>query len=249
MQGVARGLAVLRAFKPGETSLSNADLAERTGLAKPTISRLSQTLVALGYLSLVARTGYYQLGAGIVALCHSLLAGMPHRMAARPVLQEIADFARVPASLGMRDQLFMLTIETARHPQLRPARFDLGSRLPIENTAMGRAYLFALPEKERVALLRRVQPQWPRSEWRGVRARIDAAFESLDKRGFCLSLGDRLPDVYAAGAPIVTHDGAVLAINCGGMPSEASAERLENEIGPRLARAAKQLSVENPIDA
>jgi DNA-binding IclR family transcriptional regulator len=249
VQGVARGLAVLRAFKPGETSLSNAELAERTGLSKPTVSRLSQTLVALGYLSIVARSGHYQLGAGIVALCHSLLAGMPHRMAARPVLREIAEFARVPASLAMRDQLLMLTIETAHHPQMRPARFDLGSRLPIESTAMGRAYLFALAENEREALLRRVQLQWSRSEWRGVRAGIDVAFKSIAKRGFCLSLGDRRPDVYAAGAPVVTHDGTVLAINCGGMPSEVTAEQLENEIGPRLAHAAQQISVEIPNGA
>ena len=177
VQAVARGLSVLRAFKPGENSLSNSELAERTGLSKPTISRLSQTLVALGYLSIVPRTGHYQLGAGIVALCHSLLAGMPHRIAARPVLQEIADFSRLPASVGMRDQLVMLTIETAHHPQMRPARFDLGSRLPIETSAMGRAYLFALAEDEREAMLRRIRLQWPRSEWRGVRARIDTAFE------------------------------------------------------------------------
>jgi DNA-binding IclR family transcriptional regulator len=246
VQAVARGLSVLRAFRPGENSLSNSELAERTGLSKPTISRLSQTLSALGYLSIVPRTGHYQLGAGIVALCHSLLAGMPHRIAARPVLQEIADFSRLPASVGMRDQLVMLTIETAHHRQMRPARFDLGSRLPIETSAMGRAYLFALAEDEREALLQRIRMQWPRSEWRGVRARIDAAFESIAKRGFCVSLGDRQPDVYAVGAPVVTADGAVLAFNCGGMPSEVTAAQLENEIGPRLARAARQVSMEAP---
>ena len=98
VQAVARGLSVPRAFRPGENSLSNSELAERTGLSKPTVSRLSQTLVALGYLSIVPRTGHYQLGAGIVALCHSLLAGLPHRIAARPALQEIADFTRLPGN-------------------------------------------------------------------------------------------------------------------------------------------------------
>ena len=192
VQAVARGLAVLRAFKPGENSLSNSELAERTGLSKPTISRLSQTLAALGYLSIVPRTGHYQLGAGIVALCHSLLAGMPHRIAARPVLQEIADFSRLPASVGMRDQLVMLTIETAHHPQMRPARFDLGSRLPIETSSMGRAYLFALSEDEREAMLHRIRLQWPRGEWRGVRARIDTAFE-VDRQAWFLCVARRSP--------------------------------------------------------
>jgi DNA-binding IclR family transcriptional regulator len=242
VQSVARGLAVLRAFRPGENSLSNSELAARTGLSKATISRLSQTLAALGYLWIVPRTGHYQLGAGVVALCHSLLAGMPQRIAARPVLQEIADFSRLPASVGMRDQLEMITIETAHHPKMRPARFDLGSRLPIETSAMGRAYLFAVGDSERETLLNRIRLQWPQSEWRSVRERIDDAFESIAKRGFCVSLGDRQPDVFAVGAPVVTAEGAVLAFNCGGMPSEVTAARLENEIGPRLARAARQIS-------
>jgi len=243
-QSLARGLAVLRAFKPGETSLSNAELAQRTGLTRSTISRLTETLVALGYLSFVARTGRYELGAGVVALCHSLLAGMPHRIAARPVLQDLADYSRLPASLGMRDQLEMVMIETARHPHMRPARFDLGARLPIATTSMGRAYLYGLPEANREALLRRLRMQYSKAEWNVLRSRIDAAFESIAKRGFCISLGDRLPDVFAVGAPVVTADGAVLAVNCGGMPSEVSADRLENDIGPRLAFAASQISSE-----
>jgi DNA-binding IclR family transcriptional regulator len=249
VQGLARGLAVLRAFRPGDSSLGNSDIAGRTGLPKSTISRLTQTLAALGYLSFVARTGQYQLGAGVVALCHSLLAGMPHRIVARPVLQELAEHSRLPASLGMRDQLEMLTIETVRHPHARPARFDLGSRLPIETTSMGRAYLYGLPADEKEALLRRLRLPYSRAAWRGVQARMEAAFESIAKRGFCVSLGDRRPDVFAIGAPVFTSDGIVMAINCGGLPSEVSADYLEKELGPRLAHAASQISVEPHISA
>lgn len=249
VQSLARGLSVLRAFRPGETSLSNAELAQRTGLTRPSISRLTETLTALGYLAFVPRTGRYELGAGVVALCHSLLAGMPHRIAARPILQQLADHSRVPASLGMRDQMEMLTIETARHPHMRPARFDLGSRLPIATTSMGRAYLYGLPQEEREALLSRLRRLTGETQWAELQPRIEAAFESIAKRGFCVSLGDRLPDVFAVGAPVVTAEGTVLAVNCGGLPSEVTADRLQNDIGPRLAFAAKQLSVEPGADA
>lgn len=249
VQSLARGLSVLRAFRPGETSLSNAELAQRTGLTRPSISRLTETLTALGYLAFVPRTGRYQLGAGVVALCHSLLAGMPHRIAARPILQQIADHSRVPASLGMRDQLEMVNIETVRHPHMRPARFDLGSRLPMATTSMGRAYLYGLPQEEREALLSRLRRLTGEVEWAAMEPRIEAAFESIAKRGFCVSLGDRLPDVFAVGAPVVTAEGTVLAVNCGGLPSEVTADRLQNDIGPRLAFAAKQLSVEPGADA
>ena len=114
---------------------------------------------------------------------------------------------------------------------------------------MGRAYLFALAEDEREALLQRIRLRWPSSEWPGVRMRIYEAFESIAKCGFCVSLGDRQAEVYAVGAPVVTAEGAILAFNCGGMPSEVTAAQLENEIGPRLARAARQISREAPTRA
>ena len=44
---LARGLDVLRCFRPGEVSLTNLDLSERTGLPKPTISRLTTSQRAL----------------------------------------------------------------------------------------------------------------------------------------------------------------------------------------------------------
>ena len=45
---LARGLSLLAAFRPGEIWLSNAELARRTGLSRPTVSRLGATLVELG---------------------------------------------------------------------------------------------------------------------------------------------------------------------------------------------------------
>src|SRR5262249_32086896 len=50
VQGLSRGLTVLRAFGPGDTSLSNSELAERTLLPKSTVSRLTHTLTGFGYL-------------------------------------------------------------------------------------------------------------------------------------------------------------------------------------------------------
>src|SRR5690606_32765547 len=144
-----------------------AEIADRTGIPRPTVSRLTQTLTALGYLTYVPRLGRYTLGAAVVSLCHSLLAGMPHRIAARPVLQQLADTTRLPVSLGARDQLHMINIDTVRHAGASPARFDLGARIPLATTAMGRAYLFGLPEPERTGLLDRIK-QSTGKEWRAV---------------------------------------------------------------------------------
>ena len=81
---LARGLEVLRAFTPSEGVLGNRDIAQRTGLPKPTVSRLTYTLTKLGYLSYVARIGKYQLAPGALAIGYSTLANMRIRQVARP---------------------------------------------------------------------------------------------------------------------------------------------------------------------
>ena len=61
---LARGLEVLRAFTPTEGLLGNGEIAERTGLPKPTVSRLTYTLTKLGYLAHVERLGEIPARAG-----------------------------------------------------------------------------------------------------------------------------------------------------------------------------------------
>ena len=59
---LARGLEVLCAFRAGTPRMGNHDFAERTGLPKPTISRITHTLTKLGFLSYVPRAELYELG-------------------------------------------------------------------------------------------------------------------------------------------------------------------------------------------
>src|SRR5215469_5383641 len=70
---LARGLEVLRAFTATDGLLGNGEIVERTGLPKPTVSRLTYTLTKLGYLTYVERLGKYQLAPAALALGYSAL--------------------------------------------------------------------------------------------------------------------------------------------------------------------------------
>ena len=68
---LSRGLDVLRAFQPNDGLLGNQEIAARTKLPKPTISRLTYTLTKLGYLTPVPRFEKYQLAPAALALGYS----------------------------------------------------------------------------------------------------------------------------------------------------------------------------------
>ena len=71
---LARGLELLRAFRPGDTLLGNQEFVRRTGFPKATVSRLAGTLVSLGYLRYDEALGKYGLDAGVLALGFAYLA-------------------------------------------------------------------------------------------------------------------------------------------------------------------------------
>lgn len=238
---LARGLEVLRAFTPSEGILGNRDIAQRTGLPKPTVSRLTYTLTKLGYLTHVERIGKYQLAPGALAIGYSTLANMRIRQVARPFMRELADYAGASVALGTRDRLNMIYVEHVRGPSSVLLRLDLGSRVPIASTSIGRALLAALPEQERAWLMehiaRREADNWPK-----LAAGIEQAVEDVRARGFTLSIGDWHRDVSGVGVPVVPADrSGVFAFSCGAPAFQFTRERLESDIGPRLLNLARNV--------
>ncbi|PWV57767.1 IclR family transcriptional regulator [Plasticicumulans acidivorans] len=238
---LARGLEVLRCFRPGERLLGNQDLVARTGLPKATVSRLSYTLTKLGYLSYSESLGKYALGTGVLSLGYALLSNLDIRQAARPLMQELAEHSQASVSIGARDRLEMVYVENCRSSATVTLRLDVGSRLPIATTAMGRAFLAALPEREREYLLDHIRARNPQ-DWPRIRQGVDHALIEYQERGYCLSLGDWQKDVHAVGVPLIQPDGSgIYAFNCGGPAFQIRRHMLEDDLGPRLVNLVRNV--------
>jgi DNA-binding IclR family transcriptional regulator len=241
---LARGLEVLRAFTPTEGLLGNGELAQRTGLPKPTVTRLTYTLTRLGYLVYVERLGKYQLAPAALALGYSALANMRIRQIARGYMQTLADYADASVALGTRDRLDLIYVEHCRSRHGVMLRLGLGARIPIATTAMGRALLAGLPETEREWLLGYMKRQEGKG-WPKMRATIERAVADVAERGFTLSLGEWERDINAVGVPLVAPDGSgAFAFNCGAPSFQFTRERLESEIGPRLVNMVRNVEAD-----
>lgn len=232
---LARGLQVLRCFRASERFLGNQEFAERTGLPKPTISRLTHTLTGLGYLDYSPSFGKYSLGAAVLSLSYPYLAVLDVRDVARPFMQELAEYAQATVSLGARDGLHMIYLEICQGSQMFRMHMGIGSRVPHGTTAMGRAYLAVLPQESRAEIFEQYREITPKKDWPEVRAGIEQSIEDYANYGFCLSLGEWNQEVWAVGAPMVSNDASrILAFNVSGPVFNMTRERLISDIGPRL---------------
>lgn len=231
---LAHGLAVLQCFRAGEPSLTNKDLAERTGLSKSTITRLTYTLAARGLLHYDPSMRRYQLGSTALSLSYPLLANLRVRQLARPSMQSLADQMGGSVSLGMRDRLQMVYVETSRGHDAALFRPDIGAALPMLGTAMGRAWLAQAAPAERegvLAALRDAEPEL----WRRYSGAVEAAVQDLARLGFCRSHADWQSDIHAVAVPMKTRiDGEILIFNCGVPAARLRPGQLERKVGPLL---------------
>ena len=186
---LARGLEVLRCFTPLEPMLGNKEISVRTGLPKPTVSRLTYTLTKLGYLRHNMRLGKYQLGSAVLSIGYPLLASMSVRQVARPFMKELADYSGGSVSMGIRDRLNMVYVESSRNGNTLTMLPDIGTAVPIAQAAIGRAFLAACTPAEREAVLNQIKVKEPELH-RKFRPAIDKSLEDIRSRGFCVSIGE-----------------------------------------------------------
>ncbi len=231
---LANGLAVLGCFGLGETLLGNKELSERLGLARPTITRMTYTLMGLGYLRRDKSSGKYALGAAVLSLGYPLLSQMAIRQVAGPEMLELACLANGPVSMGMRDRLQVVYVETVVGSESNFTKPGIGSTRPLLRTAMGRALLYRHDEQERSYIysgLKSVHAE----DYRSYLAKTELAFNQIKAHGFCTVIGEWQPTLAAVAVPLsVRYNGVPLAFNLTVATYEMDEKALKEKFAPRL---------------
>ena len=238
---LARGLQVLQSFKSGEERLGNQELAERCGLPKSTVSRLTYTLTKLGFLHHVEESGRYRLGMATLTLGGTTLSRLDAKEISRPIMQKLADSTQCLIALGMRDGMSMLYVETCRSDSVVTLRLNLGSRIPLATTSMGRAYLAAVKPAARKTLEERIRTLDP-AGWPRLETGIQKAIGELEAYGCCSSFGDWREEVHGIASPLRVGKGMPLMILSAAGPAQSMPPELfMREIRPALVAAAHEI--------
>ncbi|WP_114649051.1 IclR family transcriptional regulator [Pseudothauera hydrothermalis] len=237
---LARGLEVLRCFSTQTRLLSNGELAARTGLAKSTVSRLTHTLVQLGYLKADEASGRYRVTPAVLALGHAALANVTVREIARPLMQDLAEYAQALVSLATRERLNMIYLENCRPRSLVTLKVSTGMQLPLATTSIGRAFLCALPVAERDFLLEQIRRRDPQG-WPLLAEGVAQAEEQYRAHGYCTSLGDWNRETHAVAVPLFCPDYDLLALSVSGPAYALTRERIDKDLGPRLVYLARSI--------
>ncbi|MBU6492558.1 MAG: IclR family transcriptional regulator [Burkholderiales bacterium] len=236
-RSLERGIEILRAFRPGSEVLGNGELAERTGLSRSTVTRLTQTLVAAGYLQTDRAARAFRLAPAVLSLAHAMKSGSSLLKIAAPLMRALAESERINVGLAAPDRDEMVYLESIRYSRRVALRNVVsGQRVPMELTSLGRAYLATLPEAERKVLFaffkRKRGTQWPQ-----IALAIKASIQQVAIRRYCTVSWQ--PEVVAVATPLRAF-GATYALNVSTSTGEAP-QLVAEHLAPHLLSLLREI--------
>jgi DNA-binding IclR family transcriptional regulator len=236
---LARGIRVLRAFRIGDSVLTNTELAKRTNLPKPTVSRILANLTELGCINYSEHLEAYKLGGALIAMGHVASANFDLVQVARPLMAKLAEEVGLAVGIGMLEKDRIVWMESCQGSARVALQVRIGFRLPLFSTAMGQAILATMSSDVRTRLIERYGPQDAEERKHNERA-IERAVAEINKSGFCTALAEWDPNINGVAAPLITGEGNFV-LGCGGPPYLLPPNRMHEEIGPQLAKIAKKI--------
>jgi IclR family mhp operon transcriptional activator len=224
IEPVRRAFAVLEALNRRRNG-TLAALVEATGLPKPTIARLLETLIALGYVSHVSRAQGYRVTDRVVLL--SAGARFVHHVAdiAVPEMRRFTRESGWPLYLGtVSGATVAIRYTTSPESPLSFEPTGYADRFPVLESAIGRAWLAFCPEDERRAILREIEATGGagREAVREAGA-LHAALAEIRAQGFAFTRSTRQDRLNGLAVPIL---GAGHVLGCLSMrfPKSAMSE-------------------------
>ncbi|MDR5778974.1 IclR family transcriptional regulator [Caballeronia sp. LZ065] len=231
---LARGLDVLRRIAAADAPVSNRELTDWTGIPKPTVSRITATLVGAGLLYRLPDSERFVLTASVLELSNGFLRNFDIRARARPFLIQLAERTGLSVHLAVRDRLEMVVIDAIRpRSAVLVSRLEVGGRMDLTRTSVGRAYLAVLAEADRRALIGSLQTA-SGDEWPSIASSLHRGLDDALRRGFAMSVGEWHDGLNAVAAGFVGPSEERYAVNCGGAAYQCPRDTLIDIVAPAL---------------
>lgn len=234
-----RGLRILTHLSSaGESAIS--DVATVAGISRSAAYRIIDHLRAADFV-VTSSTGRVKLGPAAARLAMAAVQATDVVHVAPELLRLLAQQTRETVGMGVLSGDEMVFVFRERGPQSVAVTAELGARRPLHCTAVGKAYLSALPADERRTLIRTLPMTAHSPRTNTNRTKLAEEIEAARLRGWTTEHGELDEASACCGAPILDHTGApVAAISVAG-PYERM-ERTLDRIGPIVASTAEAIS-------
>jgi IclR family transcriptional regulator, pca regulon regulatory protein len=237
MQAAERAFAIIRAFGQRHQMLSQAQVAELTGLSRATTRRFLVTMEALGYVGREGRN--YFLRPRVLDLGYAYLSSMTLWDIARSQMELVVQQVRESSSASVLDGTDIIITARVQTQRIMTVLVEIGTRLPAHATSMGRVLLADLSPAALDGYFGKIAPEPYTSRTVTAEQELRNILKTVASQGWCLLDEELEEGVRSLAVPLHDSRGAVIAaMNVCAHASRVSAERMQEEFLPPLLQAA-----------
>jgi IclR family transcriptional regulator, acetate operon repressor len=239
VRSLERALDLLEALDRIGQPTGVRELGRTVGLASSTVQRLLSVLQRRGYVQ--NERGRYSLGAGVVSLARSFLAGSSLTRAAMPVLEELALLSGETSSLYVRQEFDRVVVQRVASPHPLRYSIEIGQRLPLHVGAAGLILAAAMPREQLAQLLDRLGEVRLATGEEMSRTDLVARLDRVRQQGLAISREERSLGVISVASPVPSPSrGVVAAVAVLGPPSRMDEEKVEY-LAREVRRAGEEI--------
>jgi IclR family mhp operon transcriptional activator len=246
IRSLQRGIELLRYMNQAPGGITTtSELSRMSQIPRPSVKRILETLRLCGLVRPTDRDGQYILTFEVRSLSEGFIEEEWIARVAAPLLRAYVKPLMWPCDLATMESEFMVIREsTHRFSMLSQHHSMIGTRLPVLDTAVGRAYLAACSEEQLENILKLLSM---RKDEVGERARerkeIDRVLRSTREAGYSINRGEWSdePDFSAIGLAVKSAGQLIGAINMVYPNASVDTHALEEKYLPVLKELAQRI--------
>lgn len=236
-----RGLTLLEMIGEARDGATVTDLAAGAGLDKGTVSRLLSTLREAGWAHQASDDRRYRLAGKALSLSHDYTNRVDLRALAMPLLSQLRDTWNETVHLGVIEGDEVVYVERLESKASVQVVSIVGQRMPIASTAMGKAFLSALPQVEMERRAHEVELVRKTSQSLTDPEEFLADLERSARRGYAVDREENDPETFCVGSAVTDVTGRPIATISVSGPSYRM-KKHASEVGKSCAEAAASIS-------
>jgi IclR family transcriptional regulator, pca regulon regulatory protein len=243
MGGLAKGLAVIRAFTSDRTALSLSEIAGITDMPAATTRRCLLTLEELGYVTRSGRD--FLLRPKVLELGAAYLESMNIEQLTKTHLEELARNTGDSAALCVLDGVEVVYVARASIRTLMRLEAHVGSRFPAHATSTGRVLLAGLSADRLKQYLSSTPFEALTDRTVTDPAKLRSLIEDCQRTGYSAVEDELAYGVVALAVPVFDQQGRVVAaLNSSSHSKRIAKNKLVRERFTMLQAISRQISAD-----
>ncbi|TMB47442.1 MAG: IclR family transcriptional regulator [Chloroflexi bacterium] len=243
IQSIDRATAILKLLASGPRRLGVSELADRLGLARPTVHGLLQTLQAHGFVEQDRHSDKYQLGPGLLQLGYSYLDLNELRARSIGYADRLATRASAAVRVGVMHGSSVVVVHHVFRPDAAFGVLEVGLQLPLHASALGKSILAFSSAQLLEDVMAEPLPRLTKSTLNESDLRLE--LNVIRDGGIATERDEAVLGESSAAAPIFDHGGhAVGAIGVVDSTDRIFPHGLARGLAAAVAEAARGVSRE-----